>query len=83
MNESYRISTAGAGVKWLVDGCEMNNEISLVTMIRKPWAALEAVGDQSDYVTAISTNILSTATVIKKALAGQKYYRSFCDKFAE
>jgi hypothetical protein len=78
-----RISTAGASVKWLVDSCEMNNEGALVTMIRKPWAALEAVGDQSDYVTSISTNVLNTASVIKKALAVQKYYRSFCDKFAE
>ncbi|KAI8819643.1 Vps53-like protein [Fimicolochytrium jonesii] len=73
-----------AGIKLLVHGLENLLEPALNAMARRPWGTLEGVGDQSEYVTMIAHALAGNVAVIRRAFgANAKYYRSFCDKFAE
>eukprot|EP00794_Sanderia_malayensis_P014186 gene14186-15664_t len=46
------------------------------------WQSVETVGDQSGYVTAITTHLKQTVPVIKDALySSRKYFTQFCIKF--
>ncbi|KAJ3206943.1 Vacuolar protein sorting-associated protein 53, partial [Dinochytrium kinnereticum] len=49
----------------------------------KPWGALESVGDQSEYVTQLGTQIIGLVTTFRKILSSPKYLRTFWDKFSE
>eukprot|EP00249_Psilotum_nudum_P021312 c28062_g1_i1 orf=249-2780(+) len=64
----------------LVQGLETKLEAELAVMSRMPWATLESVGDQSEYVNAISA-ILSSVPVIG-GLLSPLYFQFFLDKLA-
>lgn len=47
------------------------------------WQTVEAVGDQSSYVTAITGHLKQNLPVIRDNLASsRKYFTQFCIKFA-
>ena len=76
-------SVASAGIKLLVKTCEVNIDPHLVTMTKLPWISWENVGDQNTYVTSIGTYLMNIATLVQKVTGGNKYYKMFCEKFAE
>ena len=49
-----------------------------------PWQALEAVGDQSAYVSSIVAHVRSTIPLIRENLTpARKYFVNFCHKLAK
>ncbi|KAJ3186784.1 Vacuolar protein sorting-associated protein 53 [Irineochytrium annulatum] len=62
---------------------EVASDSAFTQMVRRPWGAMESVGDQSDYVTQIATSLFATADLIRRTLAGSKYLRTFWDKGSE
>ena len=49
-----------------------------------PWQMVEAVGDQSSYVSSIATYIRNTIPLIRENLsAPKKYFVNFCHKLAK
>ncbi|XP_024364577.1 vacuolar protein sorting-associated protein 53 A [Physcomitrium patens] len=65
----------------LVLGLETRLENELANMARLPWATLESVGDQSDYVNGISA-ILSSSVPVIAGLLSSLYFQYFIDKLA-
>ncbi|CAL5224462.1 g7153 [Coccomyxa viridis] len=65
----------------LILGTETKLDAALVQMTRLPWASLESVGDQSDFVTSFSRVLAETAPRIGPALS-PLHFRYFCDKLA-
>ncbi|KAG0584269.1 hypothetical protein M758_3G197500 [Ceratodon purpureus] len=65
----------------LVLGLETRLENELANMARLPWATLESVGDQSDYVNGISA-ILSSSVPVIAGLLSSLYFQYFMDKLA-
>ena len=58
-------------------------EPPLTQMIKMQWSAVESVGDQSPYVTAIANVAKQTIPVVRDNLASsRKYFTQFCVKFA-
>ena len=48
------------------------------------WSSVEAVGDQSGYVTAITAHLKTALPLIRDNLASsRKYFTQFCVKFAK
>jgi len=68
-------------IKALVQIIEFKLEPALVQMIRIPWATLETVGDQSNYINEVTTIIDQTSTVYKQWIMNEHHYRFFCDSF--
>jgi hypothetical protein len=56
---------------------------ALATMVRRSWATIESVGDQSDYVTTIGNALITTITPIRRNLSAAKYLKTFWDKVSE
>nr|KAJ3412643.1 Vacuolar protein sorting-associated protein 53 [Polyrhizophydium stewartii] len=52
-------------------------------MTKRPWGTLPAVGDQSEHITAIAATLSQNIKIIRATIASSKYFRLFCDKFAE
>ncbi|KAJ3177891.1 Vacuolar protein sorting-associated protein 53 [Geranomyces variabilis] len=78
------LDVSTAGIKMLVHGIETTLEPAMTAMVKRPWGALEAVGDQSDYVTMIAQSLGTTVAIVKRTFASNtKYFRAFCDKFSE
>ncbi|KAI9096614.1 Vps53-like protein [Phlyctochytrium arcticum] len=78
------LDVATAGTKFLVHGVENCVEPALNAMLRRPWGSIEAVGDQSEYVSMIAQALSGTVGTVRKSFAtNTKYFRTFCDKFAE
>ncbi|KAI8920106.1 Vps53-like protein [Powellomyces hirtus] len=78
------LDVSTAGIKMLVHGIEGSLEPAMTAMAKRSWGTLEAVGDQSEYVTMIAQSLMSTVAVIRRTFASNaKYFRTFCDKFAE
>lgn len=70
-------------IQLLVQDMEMACEPALTAMSRIQWQNVERVGDQSSYVTAITTNLKASIPFIKDNLASsRKYFTKFCVKFA-
>ncbi|CAK9191617.1 unnamed protein product [Sphagnum troendelagicum] len=65
----------------LVLGLETRLEVELINMARLPWATLEGVGDQSDYVNGVSA-ILSSSVPVIAGLLSPSYFQYFMDKLA-
>ncbi|PUZ53405.1 hypothetical protein GQ55_5G050300 [Panicum hallii var. hallii] len=65
----------------LVHGLETKFDAEMVAMTRVPWATLESVGDQSEYVNGIST-ILSSSIPVLGSLLSPTYFQYFLDKLA-
>lgn len=65
----------------LVHGIETKFDAEMAAMTRVPWATLESVGDQSEYVNAINTILTSSVPVLGKLLSSI-YFQFFLDKLA-
>ncbi|KAL2341478.1 hypothetical protein Fmac_009418 [Flemingia macrophylla] len=65
----------------LVHGLETKFDIEMAAMTRVPWGTLESVGDQSEYVNAISL-ILTTSIPALGSLLSPVYFQFFLDKLA-
>ncbi|KAI9012778.1 Vps53-like protein [Gaertneriomyces semiglobifer] len=52
-------------------------------MLKRQWAHLDSVGDQSEYVTVAARHINWAFAEIRKTLGGAKWWKIVCDKFAE
>ena len=52
------------------------------SMFQMPWSTIEAVGDQSGYVTAITAHLKQNIPIIRDNLvASRKYFTQFSVKF--
>ena len=57
--------------------------IFLMCLSQLPWQTVESVGDQSGYVTAITSHLKQSLPIIRDNLASsRKYFTQFCIKFA-
>ncbi|KAF1895195.1 hypothetical protein Lal_00043840 [Lupinus albus] len=63
----------------LVHGLETKFDIEMAAMTRVPWATLESVGDQSEYVNAINL-ILTTSIPALGSILSPVYFQFFLDK---
>jgi len=67
----------------LVQDLEGACEPALTAMSRMSWQSVDAVGDQSNYVSAITQHLKSNLPIIRDNLAStRKYFTQFCIKFA-
>ncbi|CAL1264315.1 unnamed protein product [Larinioides sclopetarius] len=70
-------------IQLLVQNLELACEPALTAMTKIQWAAFEAVGDQSSYVTAITTHLRQTLPLLRDNLStSRKYFTKFCMNFA-
>ncbi|KAG5887080.1 hypothetical protein JTB14_018250 [Gonioctena quinquepunctata] len=70
-------------IQILVQDLENTCEPALTTMSRIQWQNVDTVGDQSPYITAITTNLKTTVPIIRENLShSRKYFTQFCIKFA-
>ncbi|KAK7481576.1 hypothetical protein BaRGS_00027225 [Batillaria attramentaria] len=70
-------------IQLLVQDLEAACEPALTAMTKMPWSTIEAVGDQSGYVTAITGHLKQNVPVIRdNLLSSRKYFTQFCVKFA-
>ncbi|XP_063963114.1 vacuolar protein sorting-associated protein 53 homolog isoform X2 [Lytechinus pictus] len=70
-------------IQLLVQDLETACDPALTAMNKVNWSSVETVGDQSGYVTAITTHIKQALPVIRDNLASaRKYFTQFCIKFA-
>lgn len=65
----------------LVHGLETKFDAEMIAMTRVPWATLESVGDQSEYVNGINL-ILSSSIPVFGTLLSPTYFQFFLDKLA-
>lgn len=65
----------------LVNGLETKFDIEMAAMTRVPWATLESVGDQSEYVNNIKM-ILNGSIPVLGTLLSPLYFQFFLDKLA-
>ncbi|CAD6228624.1 unnamed protein product [Miscanthus lutarioriparius] len=65
----------------LVHGLETKFDAEMIAMTRVPYATLEGVGDQSEYVNGISS-ILSSSIPVLGTLLSPTYFQYFLDKLA-
>nr|XP_018682408.1 PREDICTED: vacuolar protein sorting-associated protein 53 A-like isoform X2 [Musa acuminata subsp. malaccensis] len=65
----------------LVHGLETKFDAEMTAMTRVPWATLESVGDQSEYVNGINS-ILSSSIPVLGSLLSTTYFQFFLDKLA-
>ncbi|KAJ3257796.1 Vacuolar protein sorting-associated protein 53 [Boothiomyces macroporosus] len=80
--EGFTTTTATALLS-LVKSVENYFGNALNIMSKKNWSALSSVGDQSEHVTQIAQVLSQYVPIIRRSLANQKHFRSFCDKFVE
>ncbi|KAH9498665.1 Vacuolar protein sorting-associated protein 53 [Bulinus truncatus] len=70
-------------IQLLVQDLETACEPALTAMTKITWSNIEAVGDQSGYVTAITSHLKVNIPIIRDNLASsRKYFTQFCVKFA-
>ncbi|XP_076364592.1 vacuolar protein sorting 53 [Tachypleus tridentatus] len=70
-------------IQLLVQDVEATCEPALTAMVKIQWSAVETVGDQSSYVTAITGHLRQTLPLLRDNLAAsRKYFTQFCVKFA-
>ncbi|XP_021916800.1 vacuolar protein sorting-associated protein 53 homolog [Zootermopsis nevadensis] len=70
-------------IQLLVQDLETACEPALTAMSKISWQNIETVGDQSGYVTAVTSHLKQTVPVIRDNLASsRKYFTQFCVKFA-
>ena len=77
-------SVISSSIQLLVQDLETACEPALTAMNKVNWSIVETVGDQSSYVTAITTHIKTTLPIVRDNLASaRKYFTQFCIKFAK
>ncbi|RZC42545.1 vacuolar protein sorting-associated protein 53 -like protein, partial [Asbolus verrucosus] len=70
-------------IQILVQDLENACEPALTTMSKIQWQNVDTVGDQSPYITAITTHFKTTIPIIRDNLShSRKYFTQFCIKFA-
>ncbi|XP_005102675.1 vacuolar protein sorting-associated protein 53 homolog [Aplysia californica] len=70
-------------IQLLVQDLETACEPALTAMTKMPWSSIEAVGDQSGYVTAVTSHLKQNIPIIRDNLvSSRKYFTQFCVKFA-
>lgn len=70
-------------IQLLVQNLESACEPALTAMNKIQWSAFETVGDQSSYVSAITTHLRQTLPLLRDNLAtSRKYFTKFCMNFA-
>ncbi|KAK3913798.1 Vacuolar protein sorting-associated protein 53-like protein [Frankliniella fusca] len=70
-------------IQLLVQDLELSCEPALTAMSKIQWSNIETVGDQSSYVTAITSHLKQTVPVVRNELvSSRKYFTQFCVKFA-
>ncbi|CAB3985678.1 vacuolar sorting-associated 53 homolog isoform X1 [Paramuricea clavata] len=76
-------SVISNSIQLLVQDTENACDAPLIAMVKVHWQSIEAVGDQSAYVTAIATHLQNIVPVIREYLTSvRKYFTQFCVKFA-
>ncbi|XP_041349182.1 vacuolar protein sorting-associated protein 53 homolog [Gigantopelta aegis] len=71
-------------IQLLVQDLETACEPALAAMSKMPWSTVEAVGDQSGYVTAVTSHLKQNLPIIRDNLVtSRKYFTQFCVKFAK
>ncbi|XP_061198063.1 vacuolar protein sorting-associated protein 53 homolog [Saccostrea echinata] len=70
-------------IQLLVQDLETACEPALTAMSKMSWSSVEAVGDQSGYISAITGHLKQNLPVIRDNLASsRKFFTQFCLKFA-
>ncbi|XP_032234117.2 vacuolar protein sorting-associated protein 53 homolog [Nematostella vectensis] len=70
-------------IQLLVQDLENACDAPLTAMVKVHWQSVEAVGDESAYVTAISNHLKDTVPLLRDFLcSARKYFTQFCVKFA-
>jgi len=69
------------GLKYLVSGFEGKLEPALQAMLKVRWDTLEAVGDQSSYVTQVDSTVSGNIPLYRTYLLPVRF-NDFCDMFA-
>ncbi|KAL1502584.1 hypothetical protein ABEB36_007707 [Hypothenemus hampei] len=70
-------------IQLLVQDLENACEPSLNSMSKIQWQNIDAVGDQSPYITSVTTQLKTNIPIIRDNLAqSRKYFTQFCIKFA-
>ncbi|KAF9215571.1 Vacuolar protein sorting-associated protein 53 [Podila verticillata] len=67
----------------LVRAVENHYEPAMVSMSKLPWATVEYVGDQSEYVSSIHNTLKTCVGAIQELVTNKRYFRTFCDKLIE
>ncbi|KAF5291601.1 hypothetical protein FQA39_LY14323 [Lamprigera yunnana] len=81
--ESIFHSVISNCIQILVQDLENSCEPALTAMSKIQWQNIDSVGDQSPYVTSISTHFKTTVPIIRDHLShSRKYFTQFCIKFA-
>lgn len=76
-------ATTGMALVSLVRSVENTLDAALISMTRKSWGTIASVGDQSDHITSIGQTLSTIIPIIRKQFVQPKFFKSFCDKFAE
>lgn len=70
-------------VQLLVQDLESVCLSAFINMTKLPWGSVEAVGDQSSYVSLVVGHLRQTIPLIRDSLVSvRKYFINFCHKFA-
>ncbi|GJQ81321.1 hypothetical protein Trydic_g20533 [Trypoxylus dichotomus] len=70
-------------IQLLVQDLENACEPALTAMSKIQWQNIDRVGDQSPYITALTTHFKTTVPVVRDNLTNsRKYFTQFCIKFA-
>ncbi|XP_057660392.1 vacuolar protein sorting-associated protein 53 homolog isoform X2 [Diorhabda carinulata] len=70
-------------IQLLVQDLENSCEPALTAMSKVQWQNVDTVGDQSSYITSITTHLKTNVPIIRENLShSRKYFTQFCIKFA-
>ncbi|XP_050438250.1 vacuolar protein sorting-associated protein 53 homolog [Adelges cooleyi] len=70
-------------IKLLVQHLEVDLEPALNNMVKVSWQNITAVGDQSEYVSLMTTHLKAVIPVVRNYLSSsRKYFTKFCITFA-
>ena len=78
--ESF-LNVSGVALQGLVRYVEMQLEPALTMMIRKSWNTIDSVGDQSDFINQIGTNLSTNIQHIRKYLTSARFFKSYSEVF--
>ncbi|KAI8343885.1 vacuolar protein sorting-associated protein 53 [Chlamydoabsidia padenii] len=82
VNDAF-MSTVSSCVDAIIRGLISSFEPHFQQMMRLPWATMDIVGDQSDYITQIQELATRYIKVVGETVANKRYYRTFSDRFAD
>jgi vacuolar protein sorting-associated protein 53 len=76
-------TTSATGLQILVRLVENTTDPQFLAMTRKQWSSIASVGDQSEHITQFAQTLSPSIMLIRKMFSGGKFFKMFCDKFAE